>query len=204
MTMTSRMKGEYLCAWHFQVTMVSSTHIHERWTPALGQRSPFNVALLRLSQSSDRHVPQILTDHVGLRIGLMLYVAGWGVDPGGPKLGQSIFGTLKVEHHQFLDGTHCNRSTLWAGEIQGGLVCGLAQEGQASCIADSGSPMMLLDMPGYDVDCGSPQLDFLVGINIDGAPCGTSAKPDIFLDLRDLAPWIQQHIDVDGHHKHEL
>ena len=55
---------------------------------------------------------------------------------------------------------------------------------------------MLLDMPGHDVDSGIPELDFVVGINTNGAPCRTPAKPDIFLDLRDLAPWIQRHIGV--------
>lgn len=177
-----------------QVIMVSAILMHELWTLALCHRSPSNAALFCLSQRSDKCVPQILTDHVALQVGLTLYVAGWGIGPGGPELGQSILSTLKLEAHQLLDAPHCNKSMLWDGDIHGGMLCGLAQEGQANCIVNSGSPIILLDMPGYDVDCSILELDFVVGINTNGAPCRTPAN--IYLDLRDTAPWIQRHFGV--------
>ena len=83
--------------------MVNAILMHELWTPALCHRSPSNAVLFCLSQRSDKRVPQILTDHVALQVGLTLYVAGWGIGPGGPELGQSILSTLKLEAHQLLD-----------------------------------------------------------------------------------------------------
>ena len=124
----------WFCAPSFQVIMVSAILMHELWTPALCHRSPSNAALFCLSQRSDKRVPQILTDHVALQVGLTLYVAGWGIGPSGPELGQSILSTLKLEAHQLLDAPPGNKSMLWDGDIHRGMVCGLAQEGQANCI----------------------------------------------------------------------
>lgn len=60
---------------------------------------------------------------------------------------------------------------------------------------DSGSPLMLLDMPRYDARRGDPTLDFLVGMNIDGAPCGAPGKPDIYIDIGLHADWIENTIE---------
>lgn len=62
---------------------------------------------------------------------------------------------------------------------------------------DSGSPLVLLDMPKYDVTAGTPALDFLVGVNVDGAPCGTHGKPDVYIDVRAHADWIQEVRELD-------
>lgn len=55
---------------------------------------------------------------------------------------------------------------------------------------DSGAPLLLPDMPKMDIRRGLPRLDIIAGINLDGAPCGAPAKPDIYLDLRTVKDWI--------------
>lgn len=49
---------------------------------------------------------------------------------------------------------------------------------------------MLLDAPQYDVAAGTSTMDFLVGVNIDGAPCETRGKPDVYADIRAHVQWI--------------
>lgn len=57
---------------------------------------------------------------------------------------------------------------------------------------------MLLDAPGYDIENGMPTMDFLVGINTDGAPCGAPHKPDVYVDLRAHAAWINEKISANN------
>lgn len=55
--------------------------------------------------------------------------------------------------------------------------------------------MLLLDMPKNDPNNGNPIFDFVVGLNVDGAPCGTAGKPDIYIELRPHNAWITRIID---------
>ena len=57
---------------------------------------------------------------------------------------------------------------------------------------DSGSPLLLMDTPRYNTESGSAALDFVVGVNVDGAPCGTSGKPDVYVDIRAHKTWLQK------------
>lgn len=57
--------------------------------------------------------------------------------------------------------------------------------------------MLLLDSPKYEIVHGNPRLDFLVGLNVDGASCGTKGKPDVYLDTRTLVDWIIKEIRSD-------
>lgn len=61
-----------------------------------------------------------------------------------------------------------------------------------ACAVDSGSPLLLLDTPGYDIASGKPALDFIAGINVDGAPCGSLGRPDLYVDIRMHADWLQR------------
>eukprot|EP00803_Ostreobium_quekettii_P002792 evm.model.scf_355.7 EVM.evm.TU.scf_355.7 scf_355:76927-79510(+) len=174
------------------MSVVQHTVVHPQWEGH--QRSPHNIALLKLARESTLPFPTRLTNHFELRTGQKLYVLGWGQGADGPALGEAIFTTLKTEVQDLIDGSHCNRSTLWRGEMPQGMLCGLNHGQTASCIADSGSPLLLLDTPRLKVDIGNPRLDFLVGLNVDGAPCGTPRKPDIYIDLRANDKWIESEI----------
>ena len=75
------------------------------------------------------------------------------------------------------------------GCLTGGSVCA------GGFAVDSGSPLLLLDTPGYDIASGTATLDFVVGINVDGAPCGSVGRPDLYVDLRTHADWLKQQLD---------
>lgn len=184
-----------------EMLVVQRTVVHPQWEG--DQRSPHNIALLKLARESCLAFPVRLTNHFELRTGQKLHVVGWGHGADGPILGEAIFTTLKTEVQDVIDGSHCNRSTLWRGELPPDVLCGFNPGQTASCIADSGSPLLLLDSPKLKLDSGTPRLDFLVGINIDGAPCGTPGKPDIYIDLRASDEWINSEIE-DWHTKAEL
>lgn len=53
---------------------------------------------------------------------------------------------------------------------------------------------MLMDMPKDEVRNGDQRLDFLIGINIDGAPCGTIGKPDMYIPIQLHETWINERI----------
>eukprot|EP00803_Ostreobium_quekettii_P003563 evm.model.scf_1066.3 EVM.evm.TU.scf_1066.3 scf_1066:28479-29919(-) len=178
--------------------VVERTVIHPRWQVQKQQNSAFNLALMELPKPSQHQVPHVLSDHVHLRTGQQLSALGWGSYDSGPSLGGDIFGGLKIESQTFIDGNGCNRANLWNGSIPSGLVCGLNEIQKASCLVDSGGPLMLLDMPNYDVRRGDPKFDFLAGINIDGEPCGSPGKPDVYLDIREHLKWIELSIGADG------
>ncbi|CAD7702067.1 unnamed protein product [Ostreobium quekettii] len=174
-----------------EVLVASNSVIHPEWESSKkDQRSPYNVAILTLPRPSQAAHPHMLFDHFNLRSGQKIVALGWGSGPGGPQLGQEIFGSLKMEAHEFIEGQHCNRSTLWNGELQEGTCCGLNNDRSASCMVDSGSPLVLLDSPGYDIMTGTPSLDFVTALNTDGAPCGMAAKPDIFVPFSHHRQWI--------------
>lgn len=177
-----------------KAVFVQHTTIHPEWkyTTSLGVHS--NIALLQLSEKSLEPVPQLLTDHFPLNSGQILEAVGWG-SPTGPDLGDSIFSTLKTEEQEVIGAIHCNISTLWNSNIKSGTLCGLNRRRKASCVVDSGAPILLLDAPQNHPENGNPIFDFVVGLNVDGAACGTVGKPDIYIDLRPHNEWITNIID---------
>lgn len=90
------------------------------------------MALLHLKDKSKKQVPQLWSNEFKLSTMHTLSGLGWGGKD--IKIGDEIFGTLKVEMQSYIDGKDCNRSTLWNGSIPDGLVCGLNEEQEASCI----------------------------------------------------------------------
>eukprot|EP00803_Ostreobium_quekettii_P010141 evm.model.scf_2812.1 EVM.evm.TU.scf_2812.1 scf_2812:3613-8003(+) len=182
--------------------VVEHSFIHPRWTQD-EQRSAFNLALLKLPKVTKQPIPKMLVDHFSLNTGQMLSAGGWGASSTGPVLGGEIFSSQSLEPQEFVDSRRCN-ATMWKSEMEDGLFCGLNAQRTASCIVDSGSPMLLMDMPKYELHNGNPELDFLVGLNVDGAPCGTFGKPDVYVDLRDHQDWIADHIHGDAQPRNEL
>ena len=65
-------------------------------------------------------------------------------------------------------------------------------------LVDSGSPLLLVDQPWENRDMGHPNLDFIIGFNIDGSPCGTPNKPDIYTNLTEIYDWITGHVHIWG------
>ena len=76
------------------------------------------------------------------------------------------------------------------------LVSYLSHQQAFSCVlaVDSGSPLLLLVNPEDGGKSAAHGADLLLGINIDGASCGTAQKPDVYVDLRDHADWISETI----------
>lgn len=175
-----------------EVMLVERSFIHPGWNADRRQRSTFNIALLKLAKASKHRVPNLLLDHFNLITGQRLAAVGWGSGTNGPDLGADVFGSLKIEPQEFVDSGHCNRSTLWNGAVGDGIICGLNQAKKASCVVDSGSPLLLLDMPKNEVERGDPGLDFMVGINVDGAVCNEPGKPDMYVDIRVHMSWIEK------------
>jgi len=177
----------------FKVQTVASTTVHENWALDKCQRSSYDVALLTLERRCGHATPKLLSDHFTLTSGQTLTAAGWGAGSQGPSLGAPIFGSLKLERQEYICAKHCNASTLWNGAMPDEkLACGLNDDRKSSCIVDSGSPLLLMDAPGYDVASGRPGFDFVVGINVDGAPCGEAARPDVYIDVREHSEWIRR------------
>ncbi|CAD7703104.1 unnamed protein product [Ostreobium quekettii] len=181
-----------------EVMMAEHSTIHSHWIPHKKQRSQFNIALLKLPQKSKQPPPQILSDEFQLSTGQKLIAAGYGPSGDGPALGDSIFGEMRLELQEFIDGKRCNGKMLWDGSIEDNTICALNSDRKASCVVDSGAPLLLLDAPGYDIESGSPAFDFLIGLNIDGAPCGVPGKPDVYLDMRLHGEWLRQ-MSREGH-----
>eukprot|EP00803_Ostreobium_quekettii_P011422 evm.model.scf_212.5 EVM.evm.TU.scf_212.5 scf_212:45270-50661(+) len=149
------------------------------------------VALLKLSRPSCQPHPRILSDEMVLRDGNQNLVAvGWGHKM--VELGQDIFGHLRVETTHYFSANLCNNPKLMNGEVAEGHFCGFNSQQYASCIVDSGSPILLPHRADDFLEDGGYQtLDFLVGINFGGAPCGQAAKPDEYVDVGRLEPWIK-------------
>ncbi|CAD7699557.1 unnamed protein product, partial [Ostreobium quekettii] len=160
--------------------------IHGEWDGKQG--SPYNAALIKLPERCSLTLPRVAGDHFTLVPGQRLSAFGYGSTD--LKLGSDIFGTLKTEEQLFIADTVCNGGGMWGGAKPEGLLCGLNGRQEASCVVDSGSPLMLLDAPGDEFARGIPSLDFLIGINVDGAPCGKRAKPDIYVDVQRIKSWI--------------
>jgi len=170
---------------------VIETVVHEKWDGS--QRSPYNVALLKLPEVPEqdaRKVPQMLDNHFVPATGQKLVALGYGPSGDTVQMGSEIFGTLKMEPKQYIAWEQCNRKQLWDGKVPQDLPCGLNNRQRASCTVDSGSPLLLADLPKNIVDLGKPELDILVGINLDGASCGSLGKPDIYTDMRKLGTWV--------------
>lgn len=174
-----------------KVALVDESYIHPCWDHQ--QRSEYNVALLKLATATDKQFPVVLFDHFRLRTGQQLVAAGWGSGGEEISVGSDVFGCLKFETQEYIQQQHCNRPKLWNGTIPEGVFCALNDEQRASCLVDSGAPLLLLDQPRSTLSMGKPELDFLVGINIDGSPCGTPQKPDLFIDLAHIHSWIAEH-----------
>eukprot|EP00803_Ostreobium_quekettii_P006758 evm.model.scf_1523.2 EVM.evm.TU.scf_1523.2 scf_1523:26708-32303(-) len=118
-----------------QVYVASGTVIHPEWEASnKDQRSPNDISIVSLPEASNLTAPQLLFDHFQLRSGHKLVALGWGTGAGGPRLGEEIFGSLKMEPHEYIEDHHCNRSTLWNGEVQEGTCCGLNNDRSASCM----------------------------------------------------------------------
>ena len=106
--------------------------MHEEWGPKKNQRSPYNIALLKLPKQSQKPIPNVLFDHFNLDNGQKLMAVGWGPSGDGPALGADIFGSLRMEPQMFIDSLQCNR--IWDGSIGDHLACGLNEAHKASCI----------------------------------------------------------------------
>ena len=114
------------------MNLVEDTTIHEEYLANPIQRSPYNVALLKLSEKIDNDVPTLLGDHFNLWTGQQLATLGWG--KAEIKVGDSIFGDLILEDVEYIQAPHCNRSSLWNMTILPNLMCALNQKQQASCV----------------------------------------------------------------------
>lgn len=172
-----------------EVTLVADSFIHPQWDKS--QRSPYNAALLKLNKPSEKQHPVVLSNHFRVLTGQELTAAGWGAGGESISVGSNIFGSAKLESQEYMQWRHCNRETLWNSSIPEGLSCALNHKQRASCLVDSGSPLLMVDQPGYKLDAGKPNLDFVIGVNIDGAPCGEKNKPDIYLNMSHLHSWIE-------------
>lgn len=170
------------------VVLVQESYIHPSWNHS--QRSAFNVALLQLSTASNKAYPVAFSDHFMVQTGTRLTAAGWGSGIEEISLGSEIFGSLKLENQELIQRDQCNIQRLWDGSIPKGVICAVNNEQKASCLVDSGSPLLLLDQPKNDLSKGTPNLDFIVGLNIDGSPCGTPNKPDLFVSLEHIHSWV--------------
>lgn len=162
--------------------------IHEGWAQNKSQRSPYDIVLLKLPKVST-YIPVKLPssgadamEYRGNVVGV-----GWGQGGERPQLGEEVFGTLKMEKIKVMTGRECNRT--WDGEIKEGTMCGYNEIGKASCLVDSGSPLILMGDPASDSK--GPAEEVIIGFNTDGAACGTPEKPDIYLDLRPHLEWIR-------------
>lgn len=175
-----------------EVILVGESHIHPSWDHT--QRSPYNLAILTLSKASEKPQPVILHDQLRLLTGQQLSALGWGAGGESIPVGAEIFTLAKLEDQELILRAHCNRPSLWNASIEEGLFCALNLEQKASCVVDSGSPLLLVDQPHYDLFKGQPRLDFVVGINIDGAPCGAPNRPDIYLNLASIYSWVETKI----------
>lgn len=111
---------------------MAKTIIHKDWHLKPIQQSMFNAALLRLDDEAKTDVPELLDDHFKLLTGQKLTSLGYG--SSSIKLGDNIFGALKLEEQEFIESKHCNRSSLWDGGINEGLTCGMNMEQKASCV----------------------------------------------------------------------
>lgn len=115
--------------------MASSITIHENWKRN-DQRSPFDLALLKLPQRSKHPAPVLLQDHFNLGTGQKLLAVGWGQNSDDPMLSEAVFGSLKMESQEYISGPHCNGTNLWNGTILQGTVCGMNDYYSASCIGE--------------------------------------------------------------------
>lgn len=175
-----------------EVVLVRASHIHPKWNYT--QRSPYNVALLQLEKPSSKPHQTLLSDQLVIRTGQHLQTGGWGSGGEDIRVGSNVFGSLKLEEQEFIQQDHCNRLTLWNGTVSDGIVYALNNKQKASCQVGSGDLPFLLDQPHNDLNKGLPRLDFIVGINVDGAPCGVLNKPNLFIRLGHIHNWIAQYI----------
>lgn len=172
-----------------EVSLVSNSSIHPKWDRT--QRSPFNVAILELSHASDKPYPLVQSDQFNNQ-NREVIAAGWGAGGANIAVGESIFGDVKLELQKIIEMDHCNGETLWNSSIPEDLFCALNSEFRASCLVDSGSPLLVLDQPPSKHEKGSHSLHFIVGMNIDGAPCGTQHMPDLYVNLTGLHGWMME------------
>lgn len=177
-----------------EVYIPTATHIHDKWKETKNQNSSFNIALLKLQSKSKLSVPHLLPKSRELRVKELMTAVGWGPGSNGAQLGAEIFSEMKVEPTHFIDTETCNQTKFWNGGVEQGIVCGLNEDQEASCIVDSGSPLLLLVNPEDGGKSAAHGADLLLGVNIDGASCGTAQKPDVYVDLRDHADWILETI----------
>lgn len=156
--------------------------IHSEWKKDREELSPFNVALLKLERPSAAAVPRMLKDSSVLRDGMVRTSLGYAGST--IKLGDNIFNDLKKEYVEVIRGPSCNKIEAWKDKIGSNLFCTINTNKAASCVIDSGSPLLLLDVTG------APSHDDLIGINVHGAACGKLGAPDVFLDLRLHRKWL--------------
>ena len=93
-----------------------------------------HAALLRLESRSALLYPQFLHDQTFLSDGQRVVAAGWGSKT--PSLGGPIFSDLRIEMNRYLTAATCNRPHLWNGSVAEEHVCGINEEGRASCVGE--------------------------------------------------------------------
>lgn len=182
-----------------EVVLVSESYLHPCWED--GHKPEFDLALLKLRTPSDKPYPIVLFGHYQIQTGQQLAMAGW--DSRGEKtgVGANNFGSVMLEMLEFVKQQSCNRRTSWNKTIPKGIFCAVNEEQKSSCIANSGAPLLLLDQPRNTPCLGKPEFDFLVGINVDGGPCGMPWKPDLFIVLENNQSWIMDRISKQKAHE---
>lgn len=173
-----------------EVKLVLESYIHPKWDHR--QRSAYNVALLRLENSSKKQFPVVLSEHFRVRTGMQLTAVGFGAGGEEINVGSDIFGPVKLETQELIEQQQCNRPTLWNNTVPEGMLCGLNVGQRSSCLVDSGAPLLLLDQPQNHLNKGRPELDYLIGLNVDGSPCGTPKKADLFISVEHVQDWIAE------------
>eukprot|EP00803_Ostreobium_quekettii_P007559 evm.model.scf_1127.1 EVM.evm.TU.scf_1127.1 scf_1127:6013-14316(+) len=159
--------------------------IPEEWYPLQERKSPFNVALLRLSGAVVRPTPAIEFDNIKLPTGHKMVTVREGSGDTG------IFSSLSLETETFLHGPVCNETALWNGSIETGLVCGVNPRRKAQCTESAGAPILALN-GGLGMD-EHPTTDLLFGLNSGVLTCiGNHWKPTVYIDMRATVCWIHK------------
>lgn len=122
-------------------------HFRKEWLSDRRQFSPFNIALLQLEDPVPERfqrpkIPFKGDRSIKLVSGQMMASLGWGA--WNASIGDEVFGSLKIEDQEFLEGSVCNGPNLWKGKLEEGIVCGLNYQHKASCVGEPEPKQMKL------------------------------------------------------------
>uniref|UniRef100_B3P5U6 GG12075 n=2 Tax=Drosophila erecta TaxID=7220 RepID=B3P5U6_DROER len=109
-----------------------------------------------------------------------LIAAGWGFEGGiWDELKRKTFRMMKVS---FVGMRDCQKKL--GGKLPPNIICAGGYNNQTLCFGDSGGPLLL----GLEV----------CGINTWTFECGNNAKPDVYMDVRYYASFIEETISDMG------